>query len=141
MADPTVGHAVAAFGPVAAWLGCEPTVVSARAGTTVVVWAGRDLLVEVELVFRERAVFVLVGRTVNGVRPGGYYVCDGLRVRWHLAEILDHVAPVAAAEVRTVTGRRDAGAMLAQVGVLSTVLADHFGEVGGFIRGRVAASG
>ncbi len=49
-----------------------------------------DLFVEVELDWRERAVFVLVGSPINGKRPDGYYVDSaGHKVRWHLSAVLD----------------------------------------------------
>lgn len=44
-----------------------------------------DPFLEVELDWREGAVFVLVGAPVNGRRPEGYYVSPrGDTVRWHL---------------------------------------------------------
>ena len=92
-----VGRAVVAFGPVAVRLGGELVVTDGRGGTVLVVFAGGGMFVEVELVFREGAVFVLVGCTVDGARPGGYYMCDGVRVRWHLVEVFDREPTVAAA--------------------------------------------
>jgi hypothetical protein len=44
-----------------------------------------DVFVEVEMDWRESAVFILVGEAVDGQRPSGYYVDGaGQRVRWHL---------------------------------------------------------
>jgi hypothetical protein len=45
---------------------------------------------EVELDWRENAVFVLVGALSDGQVPDGYYVSsEGKRARWHLSEILE----------------------------------------------------
>jgi hypothetical protein len=45
---------------------------------------------EVELDWRESAVFVLIGALSDGLVPDGYYVSsDGKRERWHLAEVLE----------------------------------------------------
>ncbi len=48
-----------------------------------------NVFVEIELDWREMAVFVLLGETVEGKRPSGYYVDNvGRRVRWHIGAAL-----------------------------------------------------
>jgi hypothetical protein len=48
------------------------------------------LFVEIELDWRERAVFVLFGEPIKGKRPPGYYVDDaGRKVRWHLTAAIE----------------------------------------------------
>jgi hypothetical protein len=52
------------------------------------------LFFELELDWREEAVFLLVGRTVDGRRPAGYYVDpSGQKVRWHLGAVLERGGP------------------------------------------------
>ena len=48
-----------------------------------------DLFVEVELDQREGSAHVLVGPLRGRVRPGGYYLDEGTRVRWHLGTALE----------------------------------------------------
>ena len=49
------------------------------------------VFVEVELDWREGAVFVLVGELVEGQVPDGYYVdSSGRKSRWHLGPVLEN---------------------------------------------------
>ena len=46
--------------------------------------------IEIELDWREQAVFLLVGESVNGSRPDGHYVDNsGRKARWHLQTALE----------------------------------------------------
>ncbi len=80
--------------------------------------------VEVELDWKEEAVFVLVGELEGGEVPGGYYV-DGLgrKVRWHLGVVLREGGFVQESErLRLATRKSGQQAMLEQISLLSEAL-------------------
>ena len=87
---------------------------------------------EVEYDWHEQAVFLLVCRTIEGARPGGYYMFARQRVRVHLLQALESAGladePLRA-ELRGATRRSGAAAMADQLAVLSAVLAGHFDAV------------
>ena len=83
-----------------------------------------DVFVEIELDWRESAVFILVGEAVDGHRPSGYYVDGaGRRVRWHLSAALqegDYAEQVR--NLTAVTKRSGRQAMLDQIDAQSVSL-------------------
>jgi hypothetical protein len=84
-----------------------------------------SLVFEVELNWRERAVFLLVGRAPDGRRPPGYYMYNGKRVRLHLAQALMETGVLGATAVerlRTVTRGSGFDAMRSQVPLLAATL-------------------
>ena len=79
---------------------------------------------EVELDWRENAVFVLVGALSNGLVPDGYYVStDGNRARWHLAEVLESCERRdSASELRRAVSAADPQEMNDQVEAFAEVM-------------------
>ena len=79
---------------------------------------------EVELDWRENAVFVLVGALSNGLVPDGYYVStDGNRTRWHLAEVLESCERRdSASELRRAVSAADPQEMNDQVEAFAEVM-------------------
>ena len=79
---------------------------------------------EVELDWRENAVFVLVGALSNGLVPDGYYVgTDGNRARWHLAEVLESCERRdSASELRRAVSAADPQEMNDQVEAFAEVM-------------------
>jgi hypothetical protein len=87
---------------------------------TVLAYSSPNIFFEMELDWRERAAFLLVGRSRDGGRPDGYYMdSQGRRVRWHLAQILANCAEPrlagAAAEIRCVANVSGPEAMSTQI--------------------------
>jgi hypothetical protein len=82
-------RAAEAFG----FLRKSPTVASRlerEGGRSLLTYLLPEVFVEIELDWRELAVFVLVGEPVEGKLPGGYYVDGrGRKVRWHVAAALE----------------------------------------------------
>ena len=94
---------------------------------TVIAFVAGEVFVEVELDWRERAAFTLVGMTVDGRRPGGYHVDEhGRKVRWHLVEAVhgsdDSGAPELESRLRSVVRRSGREAMMSQVDVSAEVV-------------------
>ena len=59
-------------------------------GITLIAYTMPGYFVEIELDWREQAVFLLVGQLVNGHRPDGYYVDrSGRKARWQLYTALE----------------------------------------------------
>ena len=88
--------------------------------------------VEVEYDWHEQAVFLLMCRTIEGARPGGYYVLAGQRVRVHLLEALESTGLVdesLRASLRSATRRSGAAAMADQLAVFSAALAERFDAI------------
>jgi len=74
--------------------------------------------VEVELDRGDQIVHVLIGRTVNGHRPPGYYRHDGRLMRVQFTDALDGGGEpdrAAARRVRAVAGTSGPAAMVAQI--------------------------
>lgn len=84
----------------------------------------RDVFVEIEMDWRESAVFILVGETVDGQRPSGYYVDRvGRHARWHLgAALKEGDFAEQARTFKAVTKRSGPQAMLEQLGAYSVTL-------------------
>lgn len=76
-----------------------------------------EVFVEVELDWQEWAAFVLVGQTVDGKRPNGYYVdSDGRKVRWHLGAVLEEGGHVGRSrDLKRLVKNSGPGAMLEQL--------------------------
>lgn len=51
-------------------------------------YSGAEIGLEVQVDWREDAVYVLLVRMVNGHVPGGYYMFEGKRVRVHIEQVL-----------------------------------------------------
>ncbi|WP_433006930.1 hypothetical protein [Kribbella sp. CA-294648] len=85
-----------------------------------------ETFVEVELDWREQAVFVLVGWCQDGEIPDGYYVDGhGTQVRHHLAAVLEHGEPTDQAAARRLdeaVKRSGPEAMIRQIDAFSDVL-------------------
>ena len=56
---------------------------------SVLVYVLPEAAFEVEYDWLEQSVFLLACRTINGDRPGGYYMHEGQRVRVHLTRALE----------------------------------------------------
>ena len=100
---------------------------------TVLAYTVGSITIEVELDWREGAVFVLVCRTVNGRRPPGYYMHDGRRMRVQLTDVLDggnEQDRAAARRLRDVVHRSGADAMRAQVLEYSAVMRGESDRIG-----------
>lgn len=90
--------------------------------------------VEVEYDWREQAVFVLMCRTIDGARPGGYYMLGGQRVRVHLLQALEGTGladEAVRASLRSATRRSGLAAMAEELARFSVVLAERFDAVVG----------
>lgn len=108
------------------------TQVDDRAQRTVLAYVGEPATFEVELDWREQAVFLLVCRTIDGRRPPGYYVHEGRVVRTHLAQALDTGAQRGrqmAAELRKATRRSGTAAMESQIAAAATALHDSLDDL------------
>ncbi len=87
---------------------------------------------EVEFDWREQSVFLLVGRTMGGRRPPGYYVHQGKRVRVHLLQALIEIEALddfAKNQLRRGTRESGAEAMKSQVAMFAEVLRARLSEV------------
>jgi hypothetical protein len=93
---------------------------------TTLVYSLGGTFAELELDWREQAVFVLVGRCRDGRIPDGYYVDSyGTVVRHHLGKVLDHGDPAdqaAAARLREVVKLSGPEAMIRQIDEFSDAL-------------------
>jgi hypothetical protein len=79
----------------------------------------------VELDWRDQVAHVLLGRTVNGKRPPGYYRHDGRRMRVSLTQALsngDQQDQAIASRLRTATRQRGAAAIRPKIDVFATEL-------------------
>lgn len=90
-----------------------------------------QVFVELEMDWREGAVFALVGPLFGGKPPSGYYVDDeGRRVRWHLTALLDECGRAEAArKLRNVTRRSGLDAMQHQIDTAAAVLRPVLNEL------------
>lgn len=116
-------HAKEVFGSVVAGL-VGPSQVERGLWSTRLPLVLSEAFVEVELDWREGAVFVLFGLLVDGRRPSGYYVDDaGQRVRWHLHEVLNEAGHEQRVnKLRPPVKQLGAQAMLHQIDVLAAEL-------------------
>lgn len=115
--DEIVSHAREAFGFLGR-AGARPVTADDRSTATTLVYVLDPVTVEVELDWQEAAAFLLIGRTVDGKRPPGYYVHDGKRMRVHLAEVLGSGTDedrAVAQRLREVTRQSGPDAMRAQI--------------------------
>ncbi len=100
---------------------------------TVLAYVLPAIFFEVELDWREAAVFLLLGRTIEGRRPKGYYVDEsGRKVRWHLVAVLDRDGPVCraiAADLRRVARGSGPDAMAAQIDRFAAALREVLAEL------------
>jgi hypothetical protein len=130
-----VSHARGAF-EFLGRAGGRPVAVDDRSTATTLVYVLDPVTVEVELDWQEAAAFLLLGRTVAGKRPPGYYMHDGKRMRVHLAEVLGAGTQedrAAAQRLRQVTKLSGPDAMRAQLQEYAEALhrlLDRLPEVG-----------
>lgn len=101
---------------------------------TVLAYLLPAIFFEVEFDWREAAVFLLVGRTIEGRRrPKGYYVDEsGRQVRWHLVAVLDRDGPAyraVATDLRQVARGSGPDAMAAQIDRFATALRDVLADL------------
>jgi hypothetical protein len=99
--------------------------VAEEGGQTVVAYVMSPHTFELELDWREGVAFMLVARTTDGKRPGGYYMHDGQRVRIHLGEVLENGTDEdqrLEAELRSVAKGRGPEAMKSQIDRYAKVL-------------------
>ena len=99
--------------------------VAEESGQTVIAYVMDPQTFELELDWREGAALMLVARTDNGRRPGGYYMHEGQRVRIHLGEVLDNGGVAdqrLAADLRPVVKGSGPKAMEAQIDSYATVI-------------------
>jgi hypothetical protein len=95
---------------------------------TVIAYIDDPATFEVELDWLERAAFVLVGRTVEGHRPPGYYVSEGKRTRVQLIEALRKaglLTPSLEQQLKEVMRASGEDAMRIQLKVLATELRNN----------------
>jgi hypothetical protein len=108
-----------------------------RGDRTVIAYIDDPATFEVELDWLERAAFVLVGRTVDGHRPPGYYVSEGKRVRVQLIEALRKprlLNSTMERQLKDVMRAAGEDAMRAQLRVLATELRNNLER----LLGRIA---
>jgi hypothetical protein len=107
------------------------------AGTAQLNYLLAELFVEVEIDWKEKATFVLVGLPVEGARPDGYYFDkQGRHVRWHLVAALTaggHHEQVRL--LKSLTRKSGFDAMLKQIDAYSAVVRNRLDELPGLIRG------
>jgi hypothetical protein len=109
-----------------------------RGDKTIIAYVGDPATIEVELDWLESAAFLLVGRTVAGHRPPGYYLSKGKRVRVHLIEALRKAGllePPMEKRLKDVMRGSGEGAMLVQLEVLASELRNNLEP----LLGRIAA--
>lgn len=108
-----------------------------RGDRTVIAYINDPATFEVELDWLERAAFVLVGRTVEGHRPPGYYVSEGKRVRVQLIEALRKAGllnPSMERRLKDVMHASGEDGMRTQLKVFATELRNHLES----LLGRIA---
>lgn len=97
----------------------------ARSWDVVIIHVLEELTFEIELDWRDGAVFVLVCRTIGSTRPPGYYMHDGVRVRRHLPDAMSTAGldgEAATLRLREVLNPSGPDAMAAQLGVYRELL-------------------
>lgn len=112
---------------------------------TTIAYVVGDLTVEVSLDWRDMYPSLMVGRTMGGHRPPGYLVHFGLRVRYHLRDLLPVAADASGPDPASAAGRRrtrrarakarttnfaeQADRMVERIAVMAAALAESFDEV------------
>ena len=121
---------------------------------TTVAYVLDDLTFEVHIDWRDAYASAMVGRTMGGGRPPVYLIHFGLRVRYHLIDLLPVTAKTNALEAAVTTGlgrpRRKAKAMVAtgsrtdrmieEIAAMAAALAQSFDDVVGKARHAFAAA-
>jgi hypothetical protein len=113
----------------------QPVVLQNDFWQPVLAYTVGPVTVEVELDWREKSVFILICRTVDGRRPPGYYRHDGRLMREQLAEALDggdEQDRATAARVRSVTRQSGPDAMATKIRELSGILEGMAGRLNGY---------
>ncbi len=87
--------------------------------------------IEVEIDWREQAVFALLGKLEAGKIPNGYYTdSSGRRCRWHLAQLLDHSRrPQDLVDVRNAVSLTGPSAMATQIAAYSAAIRHSLDEI------------
>lgn len=90
-----------------------------------------DYFIEVEIDWREQAVFTLLGRLQAGKIPDGYYTdSSGKRCRWHLAQLLEYGRrPQDLADVRDAVSQTGPNAMATQIAAYSSAIRHALDEI------------
>ena len=96
---------------------------------TTIAYVLNDLTFELHLDWRDMVATLMVGRTMGGQRPPGYLVHLGVRVRYHLRDLLPVTARASSPDAAPAAGhRRTARAKAAARSMDSSELADRMNE-------------
>lgn len=100
-----------------------------------------DFFIEVEIDWREQAVFTLLGELAAGKIPDGYYTDSaGKTRRWHLAQLLEHGEwPQDLVGIRQAVSQTGPSAMAAQIAAYSSAIRHALDEIPRMLK-QVAAA-